>query len=55
MPEVITTESFWAPIIGATALLFMAAIIVIDRYRRPEVYSKKQPPKNKGEKHGTSL
>lgn len=54
MLEIMKTESFWAPIAGIIALLFITAIIMIDRYRRPEIYSKKQP-EHKGEKHGTNL
>ena len=41
IPEIMKTESFWAPIIGIIALLLMVALILIDRYRRPEIYSKK--------------
>jgi len=41
------TENFWAPIIGALALLFMAIIIIADRFRRPEIYSKNRQSKSK--------
>lgn len=41
IPEIMKTESFWAPIIGAIALFLMVALILLDRYRRPEIYSKK--------------
>ena len=41
IPEIMKTESFWAPIIGIIALLLMVALILIDRYRRPEIYSEK--------------
>jgi len=42
MSEIIKTELFWAPIIGAIALLVLFAIIIIDRYRHSEIYSKKK-------------
>lgn len=54
IPEIMTTESFWAPIAGIITLLLIGAVIWMNRYRRPEIYSKKQP-ENKGEKHGTNL
>jgi hypothetical protein len=42
MSEIIKTELFWALIIGTTALLVIFAVIIIDRYRHPEIYSKKK-------------
>ena len=45
MPEIMKKEAFWAPVFGVTSLLIIAAIILIDRYRRPELYSKKRGEK----------
>jgi len=42
-----TTEIFGALIICTIALLFIVAIIVIDRYRHPEIYLKKHQPKKR--------
>ena len=42
LPEIMKTEVFWAPMLGVSALLFMALLIVLDRWRRPEIYTKKQ-------------
>ncbi len=42
IPEIMTTEIFWGPVLGLVLLFLIATIIVIDRYRRPEVYPKKQ-------------
>lgn len=43
--ETMKTEQFLAPAIGGTALLFMVALIMIDRYRRPKIYHKDQNQK----------
>ena len=43
MSEIVKTELFWAPIIGTIVLLVLSGIIIIDRYRHPEIYSKKKP------------
>lgn len=42
MFEAMKTEAFWAPVIGIISLIAIAALILIDRYRRPEIYSKKR-------------
>lgn len=41
LPEIMKTETFWAPVVGAMALFSMIALILIDRWRRPKVYLKK--------------
>ncbi len=45
MFEIIKTEAFWAPALGIAVLLLLGALILIDRYRRPEIYSKKSRTK----------
>ena len=42
IPEIMKTESFLSLIIGGGVLLLMITLILIDRFRRPEIYSKKQ-------------
>lgn len=43
--ETMKTEQFLAPVIGGTALLLMIVLIMIDRYRRPEIYRNNQNTK----------
>lgn len=47
--ETMKTEQFLAPVIGGTALLLMVALIMIDRYRRPENYRRDQDQKKSKE------
>ena len=42
LPGIMKTEAFWATALGIASLLLMAAIILIGRYRHPEIYSKKR-------------
>jgi len=52
--EIMKTESFLSLIIGASVLVILTAMIAVDRYRYPEIYSRKQI-KPEGEKNGNNL
>ena len=47
IPEIMTTEFFGGLVLLFVSLFSMVAIIVVDRYRRPEAYKK---PNNQPEK-----
>lgn len=44
IPEIMKTETFWASVIGIIGLFLIVALIILDRWRHPELYSKKHPP-----------
>ena len=40
IPEIMTTELFWGPMLAVIILFLMAAIIIVACYRCPEIYRK---------------
>jgi len=42
MLGILRPDEFWAILIGLIAMFSLIAVIVVDRYRHPEVYSKNQ-------------
>lgn len=48
--EIMRTEVFWATFAGVAAVLSLLAVIVVDQYRHPKIYSEERV-KEEGERN----
>jgi hypothetical protein len=47
MLGILRPDEFWAILIGLIAVFSLIAVIVVDQYRHPEIYSKKSTKEKK--------